>query len=458
MIQTVGNKKSECCHINNMVGLSLTSKIKKSLYANNDKVSESLKGKNKETRLLLDLLTVTITPKLSKNGWKIIKNIDNKTIKDHGLYDFKPRGKITELSHDEFFEFFIEYFDDLFDFSKTYDEFGGGGGGDKGGGYNYGRMYKLGKTDAFLGFKSFNPDNSDKDDSEYVSGSKHNQFIRQKVRLSLTGNGVQYLRSKGRLLEFIIRLYETFPTTATAFDIAMDFFNYDLTPKYFLDLYLADFYTGRAKVGMVANDAKSPTVYIGSFKSNESVMLYDKILEAKDTGNSDEPELLEVLEDTGGSWFRLEQHYSNDKRKAEQAFAFIVYNLFQDYNIGKDLDDRFIELLSSLLHDRLTAPRKPRFLSEKRMERNNMRIPTDNRWQLIIDEINNVEIDFTYKMPELTLEERMDNFKYRGLGGKKLFQDVIDELGEESLREFMKEVVDYQIEINRREKEKQVLE
>ena len=437
---------SELYRRGNTVGPRLKNNPQKALEATKIEVLESLKLKTQKTRLLLDYFTVTITPKKSKNDWDFIENIGNDNIKKFGKYDFRPKGKIKELSHDEFFNFFIDYFGDLFDFSEKFEETKGGGGD---GGYNYGRIYKLGETSALVHFKTFNPENS-KAYKDYSAGSPHNQFVRQKVMFDLSGDALQYLRSKGRLLKFILRLYKTFPVTVTKFDIAMDYFNYNLTPKYFADLYQSDYYTGLSKVNGTG-DIKEPTVYIGAYKGNETVMLYDKILESKDKNNSDEPELLKLLEDTGGDWFRLEQHYSNDKRSAEQAFGFIVYTLLEDIKINYDIELRFIELMSSLLYKRLSLPRKPRFLSQKRRDRNNSRIPTDRRWQLILDEIEKVDIDFAYERPELTLQERMDNYKYKVLGGTNLFNDVMDELGFEKYIDWMNEVTLYHVERRKNE-------
>ena len=445
--------ESERVHINNMGGVTLKSQRKNTHEVNNIKALERLKAKKPEKRVLLDLCAVSVTPAKCNGNWRMIdtgrsQETDAVGLMKLGRYDFRPNGRVEFLYIDEFFDFFVKEFDDLLDLSEGYEETGGGGGG-----YNDGRVYTLGETSARISFRYFNPEKSDLSDADYKTGSKIDNYYRQKINVKLTGDGLQYLRSKGNFIKFVLRLFTIFPCHTTMFDAALDLFNYNQVPKYYSDLYNKGYYTGHAKLN-VSGHSLNPTVYIGEMKSSRAIMLYDKLQESRDTDNSDEPELVEVLERTGGNWFRLEQHFSNDRREAEQAFGYIIYKIKseQSDDVLLDTEARFIELLATMLKQ--NVEKKCRFLAKPRKDRNNERIATNKRWGEILNAIETVEMDFAFNRPELTLRERMKNYKYRFVGGRQLQIDIINELGKDGHMQFMMEVAQHYQKIADEENEK----
>jgi len=73
------------------------------------------------------------------------------------------------------------------------------------------------------------------------------------------------------------------------------------------------------------------------------------------------------------------------------------------------------------------------------------------RWELILNTISKTKSDFAFERPELTLDERMNNFKYKSLGGTNLFKDIIEERGRNALREFFIDLENYAFELHQRE-------
>lgn len=444
--------ESEEYHINNMVGarlrISEKNNEKRVKESCNDGVLSRLKSGKKTNRILLDLLAVSVTPKRAERNWRMIdtKEENSVMLMKRGMFDFKPNGKITELGVDEFFEFFKKEFEGILDISEKYEEFGGGGVG-----FNDGRVYTLGESSAKINFRFFNPDKAEFDDGHYKSGSRFDNYLRQKINIKLTGDGLQYLRSQGNLVKYILKLYELFPSDATMFDVALDLFNYNQIPRYYFKQHEKKRYLSRSTLN-IFGDADNMTVYIGEFKGARTIMMYDKLQESRDSEKSDEPELVKVLEETEGDWFRLEQHFSNNRREAEQAFGYIVYTMLQEREPGDDLDRRFIDLLSAFL--RKSVEEKCRFLSEPRKERNNIRIKTDKKWDEILNAIETVDIDFAFMRPEVTLEQRMKNFKYKSIGGNQFHLDVIEGLGEVGYMEFMMEVGRHHLERAEESREK----
>ena len=180
-------------------------------------------------------------------------------------------------------------------------------------------------------------------------------------------------------------------------------------------------------------EAFNPTVYIGKYKGARTIMLYDKLQENKDKGGSDEPELVEALEEAGGDWLRLEQHFSRDQKEAKQAFDYIIAD--------KDIENVFEERLSTFL--RQQVERKCRFLSSPKKKDQNQRIKTHKKWELILGGISETKSDFAFERPVRSLDERMANFKYKSLGGSKLFMDIIAERGRPALNKFLMDVAEY---------------
>lgn len=414
-------------HINNMVGADLTTNPDR---VNGIKALDDISTLKKFSRILLDLFAVSLNPKIPKNGWVVTnkkgKKMNEKTweIEETEALDWKPSGELVVFMPDDFFKHFQKMFSDLIEFDNDYKDIGGGDG------FNTGRRYTIKDTSGAVQFRYFDPEKSDKDN--YASGSPEENYARQKINLKITGDGLQVLRSKGILVRFLKRLYQTFECDVTMFDIACDLFNYNLVPNDFHKLYLRKKYTGQAKLN-VMGEAFNPTVYIGSYKGSRTIMLYDKLQESKDKGKSDEPELVEALEEVGGNWFRLEQHFSREQKEAKQAFDYLM--------MGENIESIFEERLSNFL--RQQVERKCRFLSSPRKEKNNERIKTHKKWELILGGISETKSDFAFNRPKLTLDERMDNFKYRSLGGGNLFMDIIEERGREVLNEFLMEVAEY---------------
>ena len=453
MVTKTRQSESKRSHINNMGGVTLKSQRKKAHEVNSIKALERLKAKKPEKRVLLDLCAVSVTPAKANNNWTMIdtgrsQETDAVGLMKFGRYDFRPNGKVEFMYIDEFFDFFTKEFDDLLDLSEKYEETSGGGGG-----YNDGRVYTLGETSARISFRYFNPEKSDLSDADYKTGSKIENYYRQKINVKLTGDGLQYLRAKGNFMRYVLRLFTLFPCHATMYDAALDLFNYDQVPKYYSDLYNEGCYTGRAKLN-VSGHSLNPTVYIGERKGSRTIMLYDKLQESRDADNSDEPELVEILESTGGNWFRLEQHYANDRREAEQAFGYIVYKIKseQSDNWLLDTEARFIELLATMLKQ--NVEKKCRFLAERKKKYNNERIETDKKWGEILNAIETVEMDFAFNRPKLTLRERMKNYKHRFVGGRQLQMDIINELGKDGHMQFMMEVAQHYQKIADEENEK----
>lgn len=415
-------------HINNMVGADLTPNPHE---PNSTKALEQVKTLKRFTRILLDLFAVSLNPKIPKNGWAVMnkkgKKMNEKTwvIEETNALDWKPMGKLVTFMPADFFNHFQKTFKDLIDLDEDFKDIGGGEG------FNAGRRYTIKDTTGAIQFRYFDPEKAN-DDVTYVTGSPEENYVRQKINLKITGDGLQVLRSKGLLVTFLKRLYKTFECDVTMFDIACDFFNYDIKPNDFHKLYLRKKYVGHSKLN-VMGEAFNPTVYIGKYKEPRTIMLYDKLQENKDKGKSDEPELVEALEESGGNWLRLEQHFSRDRKEAKQAFDYLMMH--------EDIENVFEERLSTFL--RQQVERKCRFLSSPRKEKNNERIKTHKKWELILGGISETKSDFAFERPARTLDERMANFKYKSLGGSKLFMEIIVERGRPALDRFLMEVAEY---------------
>lgn len=415
-------------HINNMVGADLTSKPHE---PNSIKGLEGIKNLKKMSRILLDLFAVSLNPKIPKNGWfvtnKKSKKMDEKTweIEETDTLDWRPRGELVTFMPADFFDYFQKTFKDLIDLDEEFKDIGGGDG------FNAGRRYTIKDTSGAIQFRYFDPEKA-KDDVTYVTGSPEENYVRQKIHLKITGDGLQVLRSRGLLVTFLKKLYQTFECNVTMFDIACDFFNYGIKPNDFHKLYLRKKYVGHSKLN-VMGEAFNPTVYIGKYKNARTIMLYDKLQENKDKGGSDEPELVEALEEAGGDWLRLEQHFSRSQDEAKQAFDYLM--------IDKDIENVFEERLSKFLRQQVEG--KCRFLSSPKKEKNNERIKTHRKWEVILGGISETKSDFAFARPALTLDERMANFKHKSLGGINLFMDIIAERGRPALNRFLIEVAEY---------------
>lgn len=415
-------------HINNMVGVDDTPNPNE---PNSTKGLERVKTLKPFTRILLDLFAVSLNPKIPEKGWKIMA--ENNTL------DWKPNGRLVTLMPDDLFEFFQNRFKDIIDFDDEPKDIGGGDG------FNAGRKYTMKDTSGAIQFRYFDPKNA-KEDTTYVSGSPEENYVRQKVNLKITGDGLQVLRSRGLLAVFLKRLYQTFECDVTMFDIACDFFNYGIKPNDFHKLYLRKKYIGKSKLN-VMGEAFNPTVYIGKYKNPRTIMLYDKLQENKDKDGSDEPELVEALEESGGDWLRLEQHFSRDRKEAKQAFDYLM--------IHEDIENVFEERLSTFLRQQVEG--KCRFLSSPRKKDQNQRIKTHRKWELILGGISETKSDFAFERPVLTLDERMDNFMYRSIGGSKLFSEIMEKRGYSAYTAFMSRVAQHHVTLNRQKEIEELL-
>lgn len=421
-----------------MVGVALTPNPHKLNSANG---LGAISNGRRFTRILLDLFAVSINPKKPKNGWNLVTKKTEETQK----IEWKPKGTLEVLLPDDFIKYFMKCFSDLIEFEEDFEEFVSAGRG-----YNSGRKYKM-KVEGSKGaiqFEYFDPEKSEHDDSYYASGSVNDNYVRQKVAMKLTGDGLQVLRAKGVLVPFLLRLYLNFECNVTMFDIALDMFNYKVEPQDFARLYRQNKYLGKSTVNGM-DDLKRPTVYIGKYKGARTIMLYDKLLENKETGKSDEPEILEALEKSNGSWLRVEQHYERSQKEAKQAFDFLMIDVIR----AKDsIDEVFSKTMSKFM--RQQVENKCRFLSQKRQERNNSRIKTHKKWETILNAISETKSDFAFERKEPTLEERMHNFKVNGIGGgSALRNDILAEKGSLGLKTFFLEVAEYAYEQFKKEHE-----
>lgn len=417
---TSKNFEVEKPHINNMGGERLESDSILPHETLSDRALKAISDGNEFSRVLLDLFAVSITPK--------IKN--------------------SELPLDYFLEYFFGIFNDLFEID-TFDFLDMS---TSGGGYNALRKYSL-PDGSTIQFRFFDPSKSKLSDSDYISGSAFKNYVRQKVNLKLTGNSLQFLRSKGILGVFLKRLFKTFQDlTVTMFDATADFFNYDLQTNYFVNLYQKNQVSTKSTFKVVG-DPFNPSVYVGAFKGARTIVMYDKLTENKDKEESDEPQLFKALESCDGSWLRVEQHFTGDHKEANQIFRNLILKII---SVDDDLiDSTLSENLAKLLSGQLLN--KVRFLSKPKKKKNNELIPTDEKWQMILDTISNIKETFAFQRPILTLEEKKQNFKQFSIGGGKLFAEIREVEGNEKLMQFVNEVTDYQI-AKQNEKEIQVLE
>lgn len=445
-------------------------------------VLNSIKKGEKKSRILIDWLSISITPLVPPSG---VKNIGTADAPIRVPVDYDPDPELIRLYKDsnytqpqKFFnrhnnlelelpdDFFDKFFD-VFDFldvkrdsygKPEYEAFGANMG------YNAGRKYTIFSHDkkkdnkvkpATLYFKFFDPDNekvlSRSEMTGYVSRSAYTKnpavanYIRQRINLSLTGDALQALREHGVFFKFVFTLYQTFlGLSVTRFDATLDLFNYGFKPKYFFNLYNKNRYLSQSQMSIVGK-VDDPTVYIGRFKQSRTIMIYDKVAENKDNRKSDEPELLNAV--TSGSkntWVRFEQIFTGSKKEATQVFDHLVGNLWEDDKLrGKVWSDDssshiFYGRLASLL--RTEFSKKCRFLKKPR-DSHPERIENDRRWQSVLDALSSVDSDFTFKRPELTLEELKNNFIKRSLGGPKLFGMIYEIEGPEALAKFVEEVV-----------------
>lgn len=428
----------ESNHINNMVGVGLTFDPKNTQESPYSSALESISKKSKFSRVLLDLFAVSLVPKITKNGWKVTKKfvqeLDKNTLttKEYDKVDWIPKGQLKVVLPEEFFEYFEKTFSDLVTFDG-FNEIGGGGGG-----FNIGRKYAINGSKGFIQFRYFDPARAG-EGIVYASGSAEANYIRQKISMKISGDGLQELRNKNTLVRFLKRLYLTFDCETTMFDATCDMFNYGLKPDDFIELYKKEQYTGRSKVNSFG-DVFNPTAYIGAYKGARTIMLYDKLQESHDKGQSDEPEIIKALEECKGDWFRLEQHFSRDQNEAAQAFNEIMFDIVNS-QFDDDIEAMFYSKLSNMLKQFVSQ--KCRFLSTKRKDRNNTRIKTHKKWQTILDVISDTQSDFAFSRPVLTLEERKNNFMYRSIGGNNLFKDIIKEEGYEALTSFLNDVAEH---------------
>ena len=419
----------------------------------------------KTTRQLVDLFAVSVSPIISNFGWEIGKysdsehyqkvSINRDTEPDHLGWTYTDkqgvrreatvRDNMTLLKPDDFVEwFFTAAFPYLAVDMTTREDIGGGEG------YTGGQRYQLfsadGKDDkrGRIQFRYFDPDSDAakaRGKGGYVSKSAYTKngaeanYIRQKINIKLTGDGLQELRSRNLLTRFLLDIYFWFrDPVVTMYDIATDFFNYGIMPKYFYDLADAGKILTRSSVntfGCIEN----PTVYIGKYKQTRTVMLYDKRVEVKQPGKADEPDLIAAVDNReDNTWVRVEVHVARKEHEAEQSWDYIIGTLWHDVRHGLPLATAQIKIekrIGKLMYKLVSE--KARFLAEPRKDKNNERIPTDSAWQEILDTIASGPADFAFIRPTLTLIERMAVL-YSKRGGRNLFLAYAREYGIDALR------------------------
>lgn len=460
---------AEVSRINNMVPADLTLESE----TESEKVKESPKNAAlkaisaglRTTRQLIDLFAVSVSPIISNFGWEIGRyedpehwqkvsiNRDMTPERQGWTYTDKQgvrreavtRDNMTLLMPDEFIAwFFTRAFPYLDVDMATREDIGGGEG------YTGGQRYQLfsadGKDDrrGRIQFRYFDPESDAakaRGRGGYVSKSAYTKngaeanYIRQKINIKLTGDGLQELRTRNLLTRFLLDLYFRFRDPAvTMYDIATDFFNYGAMPKYFYDLADAGKVLTRSSINAYG-PIEDPTVYIGKYKQSRTVMIYDKRAEVKQPGKADEPDLLAAVDAReGNTWVRVEVHVARKEHEAEQSWDYIIGTLWHDVRHGLPLataqvifEKRIGELMYKLVSE------KARFLTVPRKGKNNERIPTDPAWQEILDAIASGPADFAFQRPVLTLNERMDALYYKR-GGRNLMTDYAREYGIDALR------------------------
>lgn len=461
--------------INNMVPADLsfgTGNVKENPI--NRDLKDIAEGK-KKTRQLLDLFAVSVTPVIAENGWEIMEKSDPENPKKIGIgrdlspelldwyytdsYGVDQRAKnyshmILKLPRD-FFAWFFEAFDYLeVDLEKPKD-IGGGEGYTNGVKYQlFSRGEKEDKKRGCIQFRYFDPDSeaSKKNGDKYISKSAYSpdarvaNYIRQKINIKLTGDGLQELRCRGLLLRFLFDLEFWFrEPVVTMYDMALDLFNYGFKPLYFAKLAEKGKFLSRSSLNVMGH-IENPTVYIGNYKATRTVMIYDKLTESRaGDGIADEPELIEAVEKSPrNTYVRVELHMGRKEHEADQSFRSLIGTLWHDVRHGLSMKEAariFQERFSALMLKLVSE--KCRFLTERRKEKNNERIPTDPLWKQILNAIGEAPADFAFKRPRLTLTERKENFKYRSIGGIGLFLDILREEGPEALDEFFRDVAEF---------------
>lgn len=419
----------------------------------------------RRTRQLIDLFAVSISPIISNFGWEIGRyddpehwqkvSINRDMTPEHQGWTYTDkqgvrreavtRDNMTLLMPDEFIAWFFARAFPYLDVDMTTREDIGGGGG-----YTGGQRFQLfsagGKDDkrGWIQFLYFDPDSDAakaRGKGGYVSKSAYTQsgaeanYVRQKINIKLTGDGLQELRARNLLTRFLLDIYFWFrDPVVTMYDIATDFFNYRIMPKYFYDLADAGKILTRSSVntfGCIEN----PTVYIGKYKQSRTVMIYDKRVEVKQPGKADEPDLIAAVDAReSNTWMRVEVHVARKEHEAEQSWAYIIGTLWHDVRHGLPLataqviiEKRIGELMYKLVSE------KARFLTVPRKDDHNDRIPTDPAWQDILDGIASAPADFAFMRPVLTLDERINALYYRR-GGRNLGLLYARERGVDALR------------------------
>lgn len=467
--QTQNQKKLESARINNMVP---PSSKPATIQPYSDKALTAISNRRKISRVLLDLFAVSVSPLVSKKGWEarrdfdghfiedgnglpkkwsvgaVVKNASKKLRRKNGTVEERPEYEnMTLLLPDAFVAWFFDTFDFLgvardkdgmpvgkpigggsgYTGGEVFELFGDGVAAD-GADHKLGRLQMLWCDPAEAGSAD---DYASR--SVYAKDGAEANYVRQKINVKLTGDGLQALRERGLLVAFLLKIWATFrDPEVTMFDGTCDLFNYGFLPKYFADLYEAGKYTGRSKLH-VFGDVLDPTVYIGAYKADRTLMLYDKLQEAKDKGGSDEPALLAALQAAEGSWFRAEMHFARKEHHATQAFDFLVGSLWAEPEL-EDPDAVFWPRFAAFL--KAQVAKKCRFLVMP-TDGHPERIGTNRRWQAVLDAIGDTATDFAFKRPELTLEERKANFLSHSLGGVRLFADILTYEGAEALADFL---------------------
>lgn len=426
---------------------------------------KAISAGTRTTRQLIDLFAVSVSPIISNFGWEIGRyedpehwqkvSINRDMDPEHQGWTYTDkqgvrreavtRDNMTLLMPDEFIAwFFTQAFPYLDVDTATREDIGGGGG------YTGGQRFQLfsagGKDDkrGWIQFLYFDPESDAakaRGKGGYVSKSAYTKsgaeanYVRQKINIKLTGDGLQELRARNLLTRFLLDMYFRFrDPVVTMYDIATDFFNYGIMPKYFYDLADAGKVLTHSSINAYG-PIEDPTVYIGKYKQTRTVMIYDKRAEVKQPGKADEPDLLAAVDAReGNTWVRVEVHVARKEGEAAQSWDYIIGTLWHDVRHGLPLDtaQTIIEKRLGQLAYKLISE-KVRFLTVRRKDKHNDRIPTDTAWQDILDGIASAPADFAFMRPVLTLDERINALYYKR-GGRNLGLLYARERGIDALR------------------------
>lgn len=454
--------------INNMVPPNATEILESVAAVGSTEILQNIANGDHFSRILLDIFGVSVSPIVSKKGWclkpdpktgkPLKRSVGCYKVEDVKLFEngksqqWTRWASMSVLLPPDFIEWFFNTFAFLHVAKDSEKDIGGGNG------YTGGMSYDLfsdAETDpeqtrrhGRIQFLYCDPSvETDAEDytarSAYTNNHAMVNYARQRVNIKIGGDGLQAMRERGVMVRFLLNLWKYFrDPKVTMADMTCDLFNYGFQPIYFQELYKAHKYTGRSKLN-VMGDCENPTVYIGEYKADRTLMLYDKLAESKTHSQADEPSLVKAVEakDTN-TFFRAELHITGKELHASQVFEVLVANMWDSDPdaLNPETKASFWSQFSTLLHSFIS--KKCRFLVAPRDEKNchTSRIATDRQWQAILEVIKTTETDFAFKRPTLTLEQRKHNFLIHSLGGMNLMGDILKYEGMDSLQDFLDQI------------------